>query len=505
MTRNIPLIDELLTRGADINARRADRAQPIHLTNGDYHYRGWRDVPDSVTTTPDEVYRHLVGRGAVVDVGMAAAKGDIARVRTLLVENPQAANVVSDYNSYYVGCGAPLKNAAVGGHLEIVKLLLDHGADPNLPEEGIAPHGHALYSAVYHRHYEIAKLLLERGAYPNPPVESSADAVWIAIRNGDLQMIELLAKHGAVWEISITPPGGLTYERIVATGLKRAVNVLAFFGDTATAEPIFKANPAAADDPDALKEAAVQGREAFVRLLLRYQPDLAKRVTVSKPREMATLLFEHGMDPNRPSWLRITPLHIFAKDGNVEAAALFIDHGADVHARDEEWRSTPLAWAARTGQTRMVEFLLRRGAKTSLPDDPPWATPMAWAKRRGHDEIVRLLEAHERSGGLPSRQIERYEALVSDLIAAYGPGDRDALQRIISYFRAERALTWDRPGHEQLVARIRAGVRDRLRDRRSPGTTDAALAEADARWLVARAEGFERWEDLVADVRRPSR
>src|SRR4029450_7653346 len=116
--------------------------------------------------------------------------------------------------------------------------------------------------------------------------------------------------------------------------------------------------------------AAGAGHEAFVRLLLRHQPDLATRVTVAHPREMATLLFQHGMDPNRPNWLRITPLHQFAGNGEIDRAALFLDHGADLHARDEEWRSTPLAWAAREGHTRMVEFLLRRGAMPALPGDP---------------------------------------------------------------------------------------------------------------------------------------
>ena len=72
----------------------------------------------------------------------------------------------------------------------------------------------------------------------------------------------------------------------------------------------------------------------------------------------------------------------------MESAAIFIDHGADLHARDEEICSTPLGWAAKFGQTPMVEFLLRRGAKPNLPDDPPWATPLAWATRRGHHEIV---------------------------------------------------------------------------------------------------------------------
>jgi ankyrin repeat protein len=233
MTRQLPMIDELLARGADINARRADGARPIQLTNGDYHYRGWRDVPEDVTTTPDDVYRHLVARKVHVDIGMAAYKGDLERVRDLVDRDPSIVNRVDAYHSYYAGCGAPLKNAAVGGHLEIIRLLLERGADPNLPEERIAPHGHALYSAVYHRHYEIAQALLAHGAYPNQEVESSADAVWIAIRNGDTRMLELLGSYGATWTIPIALDGALTYERIVATGVGRALNVLAAYRDTA--------------------------------------------------------------------------------------------------------------------------------------------------------------------------------------------------------------------------------------------------------------------------------
>ena len=496
MTRQIPIIDELLGRGADINAKRADGARPIQLTNGDYHYRGWRDVPDDVVTTPAEVYDHLVKRGAYVDIGMAAVKGNLARVRELVDENPSLANLTDDYGSYYAGCGTPLKNAAAGGHIEMVRLLLERGADPNLPEEGIAPHGHALYSAVNKGHYDIAKLLLEHGAYPNPPVESSADAVWIAIRRGDIRMLELLASYGATWEIPIDASFPLGYEQVVATGMRRAMSILAFYGDMTTAEPLLATNPGLADDPEALTQAAGRGHESFVNLLLRYQPDLATRVTVARPRQMAELLFKHGMDPNRPDWLRSTPLHHFAANGDVEHAAFFIGHGADMHARDEEYRSTPLAWAARSGQARMAEFLLRRGARPSLPEDPSWATPKAWATRRGHAAIVRLIDEYERSGGLPPRGREVFEALARDLVAAYGPGDPDALGRIVEYFRAERAVGWDRPPHDVRVSRVRRAVFDRLGNHRSVGTTDSALAPADAQWLIARAEGYGRWEDL---------
>ncbi len=82
--------------------------------------------------------------------------------------------------------------------MDIVQLLLDHGADPNLPEEQFAPKGKALYSAVYHGHYEIAKLLLERGAFPNPPVESSGDALWVSREwRPDKRMEQLLLSYGA--------------------------------------------------------------------------------------------------------------------------------------------------------------------------------------------------------------------------------------------------------------------------------------------------------------------
>jgi hypothetical protein len=150
----------------------------LRLTNGDYVYRGWRDVPRNWPVTPVQVMAHLKLRGAVIDLPTACHTGDIDGVRALLRRDPSLANTLGEYEGYYLGAGTPLSNAAAVGRLDIVQLLLDHGADPNLPEAQIAPKGKALYSAVSNGHYEIAKLLLERGAFPNPPVESSGDALW---------------------------------------------------------------------------------------------------------------------------------------------------------------------------------------------------------------------------------------------------------------------------------------------------------------------------------------
>src|SRR5438132_10018994 len=299
MTRQLDMIDVLLARGADINARRPDGAQPIQLTNGDYCFRGWRDVPQDWQTAPAQVLAHLRAHGAYVDICTAASTGDLQRVQALLDQDAALANRLSPYVAYYIGSGAPLKNAAARGHIEIVKLLLERGADPNLPEEGVAPHGQALYAAVANGHLEIARLLLERGAYPNPEVESSADALSRAISNSNKEMIDLLCSYGA----------------------SRAVQLLAYDGDVRTAAAVFAANSALADDSEALANAAGQGHESFVRLMLRYQPDLPKRLTfpswllAAKTRELNKLLFAHGMNPSQPDWLDITPLHQFARKG----------------------------------------------------------------------------------------------------------------------------------------------------------------------------------------------
>lgn len=378
MTRQLGMIDLLLERGADIDAPRSDGARPIQLCNGDYFFRGWRDVGADVAPTPREVLDHLRDRGAYVDITTAASIGDLARVSALLDEDVSLANRVPKYVSYYVGSGAPLKNAASQGHLEVVRLLLSKGADPNLREEGIAPQGHALYAAAANGHHEVARLLLEHGAYPNPEVESSTDALSRAISNRDDAMVELLCSYGAA----------------------QSLDLLAYAGDVRTAAAMLAANPALADDPEALSNAAGQGHGALVRLLLRYEPELPQRLDFpswsvgAQTRELNELLFQHGLNPSQPDWLMVTPLHHFARTGDVEKASLFLEHGADVHARDEECCSTPLGWAAKFGSQSMVELLLERGAAPNHAEDPAWATPLAWATRRQHGEIVEILKEH---------------------------------------------------------------------------------------------------------------
>jgi ankyrin repeat protein len=305
MTRQLDAIDELLRRGADINAQRMDGARPIHITNGDYFYRGWRDVPRDWPVTASQVMAHLKARGAFIDLPTACHTGDIERVRELLRQDPSLANKIGEHEGYYLGAGSPLANAAAVGRMDMVQLLLDYNADPNLPEEQYAPKGRALYSAVFHRHYDIAKLLLERGAYPNPPVESSGDALWVCQEwRPDTRMAQLLLSYGA------KPTMGHMGE----DWPKEAHNWL-------------RISP--------LHEAARKGDLREAKKLLKAGGDLTARD-------------EH---------LRSTPLAWAAKFGQVKMVKFLLRHGAPKSLPDDPEWATPLAWATRRGHDEIARLL----------------------------------------------------------------------------------------------------------------------------------------------------
>lgn len=386
MTRQPDVIDMLLERGADIEAQRLDGARPLQLFYGDYHFRGWSRIASDWPHTPTDIVNHLLDRGAKCDLCTACHMGNLELVKQLVAEDPSCINRLSDSITYYLGSGSPINNASEAGHLHIVRYLLDNGADPNLPEPGIAPRGRALYSAIANQHYEIAELLLNAGSEVNQCVESSADALSRAISNRDQSAIDLLCVHGAC----------------------REVQLLAYDGDMVTASAVFNVNPSLANDVVALANAAGEGHHGFVRLMLHFCPDLPKRVefpswlVAAKKPETNQLLFEYGMDPNRSDWLGICPMHQIARRGSIELAIQFVQRGAKLDVRDDDILSTPMAWAAKFGKLEMVQYFLDAGVPPQHAEDPVWARPIEWAKRRGHSEIVALLRQHDATESLTS-------------------------------------------------------------------------------------------------------
>lgn len=92
--------------------------------------------------------------------------------------------------------GTPLVGLCAGsGRLEVVRLLLDAGADVNAayPSTGL----NALLNASSDGNAALAGLLLERGANPESRIRGGATSLMLAARNGHDEVLRLLLAGGA--------------------------------------------------------------------------------------------------------------------------------------------------------------------------------------------------------------------------------------------------------------------------------------------------------------------
>ena len=128
--------------------------------------------------------------GAKPDVFEASALGDRETVRKLVTANPGAVNAFAADGFY------PLGLAAFFGHRTIVEFLLKNGADVKTAARN-AQKVTALHGGVARRDVEIVKMLLEAGADPNARQERGFVPLHDAAANGHAALVELLLKHGA--------------------------------------------------------------------------------------------------------------------------------------------------------------------------------------------------------------------------------------------------------------------------------------------------------------------
>jgi ankyrin repeat protein len=381
LTRQLCLIDRFAALGIPIDAERADGFTPVLLAvNGGANvYRAARDRSNPSIRNKWVMVGYLLARGAKYTISVAAAVGDQERIERLLHEAPGLVRRLDSVGQ------SPLSYASAAGYLHIVRLLLEHGADPNIPENG-APDGLALYLACAGNHLEVAQLLLEHGANPNAGLDSCQHCVNITrVYFGEQAkpIEELVRSYGAY-----TQPYHMT-----ASQMKQAIHE----GHEVTRHPEFLGNLMA------------QGSAKLLDLYLDADPTgldrVADELAFPWSAPLARKLLARGLDPNRTDWLGKTFLHACAARGDRSIVAVFLKAGADINARGIEFNETPLATAVRMGlgsdepelaqrRKQMVEFLLECGAATNLPDDEPWATPLAWARKLGLADIESMLLGH---------------------------------------------------------------------------------------------------------------
>lgn len=188
----------LLHRAAEQGSVRAIKALVREGVDVD-SYDQWRRTPAHIAATVGKLQalRALYHDGSanlmLVDnrgdsmLHSAADRGHIHIVRWLIrhgvdVEVPGR------------GGWRPLHRASQQGHLETVRLLLDHGACPNLLAD---VGGTALHRAAWWDKLEVAHLLIARGANIDAPDNRTDTPLHMAAKLGHIEMVRLLLDCGA--------------------------------------------------------------------------------------------------------------------------------------------------------------------------------------------------------------------------------------------------------------------------------------------------------------------
>jgi ankyrin repeat protein len=353
---------------------------------------------------------------AAASIHTIAAVGDVAAARTLLAADPAQARLPGgphDWEPLLYLAYSRIDSTQPGySTLEVARLLLEHGADPNAGFlwEGLTSPFTVLTGCFgrgegdpppHQYRMQLARLLLDAGADAND-TQTIYNLSWIP---GD-DWLELLLEHGlgqgsgGPWHARLTPAhptpaqlledallwatlydnservrlllrygvevdghgtshpllDGLTaYQFAALSGSSEIADALAAAGADTTLDPIdaFLAACMRADRPAVEKQLAADPTlrtQAAAR-----RPHLIVRAAELGRLDAVRLLADLGFDVNYVK--RLTPLHQAAFDGNLELVKLLVELGADPTIEDRSYNATPLGWAEHNNQQAIIDYL----------------------------------------------------------------------------------------------------------------------------------------------------
>ena len=316
LNRNVPHILENIFSSLDYNSFKT--CMKVNKT--------WREV---LTTAPyQKILDKLLNEKWENEEKLyfASRDGNTEELRKLISNLKVDVNFVTKYHH-----STPLITAVHGRHKEVVKLLLDAGAEVNKAHGDQFP----LLEAARQGDEDIVLMLLDAGAGTdiNKHYSTGRTPLWWTAHRGHLKLAKILIEQGA--DPNKADCNECTPLYVAASwGYTKVVQVLLEGG----------ANPNLSD------------RYGVTPLLC------CIRLAYGGHQSVVKLLLEGGSDPNKENIWGTTPLVVAAWYGRKEAVKKLMEGGADPDKADRNGR-TPLEGAKVNGHNEVVKVLLDGGAK----------------------------------------------------------------------------------------------------------------------------------------------
>jgi len=417
------IVEILLSRGADVNARTQEEAEATPLLCA-----VWASPPEGIRDPLGAIngmVALLLEKGArpdsatvqgVTALHVAAERG-LYRVAGTLIASGVPVNAATDQG------WTPLHEAVRLDHQEdMVRLLLEHGANPLAKDHrGLTPFARAVYccckvasgsacqlveaflanerKADIHIEAKSADLkgISARIAEDPESAKSSDELGWtvlhwatwyrqpevveLLLQSGadvdckdlsDLRALDLAAARGWKEIAAILIRSGAEVERKGACG-RTALHWAVECENIGVAEVLLRVG-APVDDKDAWGNTALcyaceDGLTRLVRLLLK-----------------------HGADPNAPAAGGYSPVHAAVMGRAPAVMKVLVAAGADVNARDR-YGDTALHLACAHDTKEIARILVTNGADVNA-ENIAGRTPLDVAIEHRHEDIVDLLKRH---------------------------------------------------------------------------------------------------------------
>ncbi len=165
-----------------------------------------------------ELAEFLAEKTVTLTIFEAAATGKRAQIVRILAHDPELVN------AYSVDGYQPLGLACFFGHRQAAEYLIGAGARLNSPSRNPA-NVTPLHSAAAGSHAAIVKLLLDHGADPNARQQNDFAPLHSAAQNGDVDSIRYLLISGADSEAK-SSDGKTPLELAESNGKKQAADLL---------------------------------------------------------------------------------------------------------------------------------------------------------------------------------------------------------------------------------------------------------------------------------------